>query len=318
MLVIVVVTIIATLWLSTKHQSITSFFKTNQIDIDRAELKLVKQRLLQYAVLQPEVYLTTGGVIKDSTKIPSPGYFPCPDLDDPSGPSGPSDGFTETTCTNPLVPASAFPDKTGLLPDLLTSPTVFGYVPGGIDNRNIHFAEQSKYFYFLDERFSYQNGEYTNNGLQRYAPLYPGRLVGNVDDATDNLDSFDPVLTLNGVPGYVVLIIDPGSDGLLDTDNEDGDRFFTSSAADMSDEPNADKIVGITYTEWLTLMVHRVCHERDRIEGIEYDGSDADAMDAIIDLDDAGATLGHWFNNYVDTTNVSNGANWREWGVLCP
>ena len=85
----------------------------------------------------------------------------------------------------------------------------------------------------------------------------------------------------------------------------------------MSDEPNADKIVGITYSEWLSLMAHRVCIERDRIEGINFDG-DASQEAEITDLEGIGATLGHWFNNYVDTTNISNGSNWREWGVLCP
>lgn len=312
MLFIVVVVTIATLWLSTKHERIISFFKTNQIDIDLAELYKVKNRLLQYAVLQPEIYLTdAGGALQESAVVPSPGYFPCPDLT--------GDGIAEGSCTNPLNLSAVNPDATGFLPDLSADLTALGYVPEKISTRQIYFGESRKFYYFLDERFSYNNGNYpndTNETLNRYAPLYPGSLIGDVASATASTDPFMPVLTLDGVTGYIALIIDPGADGQLDPVNRDGDRDFVSIFSNLSDEPNADKIVGIDYTEWLSLMVHRVCVERVRIQGINFDG-DSSQEAAITDLEDIGSATGHWFNDYNAATN-ENGGNWREWGVVCP
>ena len=311
MLVIVVVVIIASLWLSMKHERLISIFKSNQIDYDLEELKLVKKRLLQFAVLQPDIYITnTSGQAEGSDKVPAPGYLPCPDVDDDAG--GPADGIADGSCTNPLIWSS--PDTSGFLPDSLT----FGYVPELITSRNFYFSEKTRYFYFLDERFSYANPGYVNNNLKRYAPLNPVRLEGDPAAQTTNLEprSFDPVLTLNGVTGYVALIVDAGEDG-LDADNIDGDRHFITHLDDLRDDPNADKIIGISYIEWLSMVAHRVCAERKRLQGIDYDNDETDAVDAIADLDDIGVSLPHWYNDYDSSTNPGGG-NWRTWGSVCP
>ena len=310
LLFIVVVTIVASLWLSTKHERIISFFKTNQIDIDKAELKLVKERLLEYALLFPEIYMENASDdLQGTDKIPSPGYFPCPDTD--------GDGAPEGSCTNPLDPGAINPDKTGILPDLESIPTAFGYVPEGISTRNIYFAEKERYYYFLDERFSYQNGSYnTGGGPNRYAPLTQSQLDGEVGSAGSSEDPFEPALTLNGVTGYIALIIDSG-DGELDGDNRDGDRDFTSRTDDLSDDPATDKIVGIKFNEWYFLMARRICSERPRIQGLNYDEDETDPVDSLADLTDIGNTAQHWFNRYDDVDN-KNGGDWRLWGVICP
>lgn len=310
-LVIVVVVIIATLWLSMKQERLISLFKSDQIDYDLEDLKQVKQRLLQFAVLQPEVYITnTSGNVQGSAKVPAPGYLPCPDVDDGAG--GPADGIADGSCTNPLLWAS--PDTSGFLPDSLT----FGYVPELISSRHFYFAEKTRYFYFLDERFSYANPGYVNDNLKRFAPLNPIRLEGDPAAQTSNFEprSFDPVLTLNGVTGYVALLVDAGQDG-LDAANKDGDRHFITHLDDLREDPNADKIIGISYIEWLAMVAHRVCAERNRLQGIGYDLDETDPVDAIADLDDIGAPLRHWYNDYDSTTNPVGG-NWRTWGSVCP
>jgi len=312
MLFIVVVVIIASLWLSTKHQSLISIFKNEQIEQDLSELKLVKARLLEFAVLQPEIYMTdsSSGDMEGSDKIPPPGYFPCPDLNGDG-----SLNSTEANCGNPLISGVAgsgyVPDPTSAvgLGSCNGTEMCSGFVPANISTRNVFFAEAGRYFYFLDERFSAQNTNYNNvggTGPKRYAPLYPDNLVGDPASASNSLDPFDPILSLNGVGGYVALIIDAGDDG-LDAANKDGDANFVSGTPDITDSDTADQIIGITYNEWIALVAHRVCVERRRLQGIDPSG----------DYTDIDSTMQHWYNDYDATTNPGGG-NWRSWGAVCP
>jgi hypothetical protein len=304
MLMVVGVVIVASLWLSTKHQGLISLFKDEQIEQDLVELKKVKQRLLAFAVLQPEIYLTdTGGVMQDNTQVPAPGYFPCPDLDG----SGSLDA-TETSCGNPFISGTP---GTGFVPDPNSAvglgsctgggSVCSGFVPERISTRNLYFAPAGRYYYVLDERFTFQNPNYVNNGLLRYAPL---NMTGF--DPADADAQNDPVLSLNGEGGYIALIIDAGTDGLASVNN-DGDAHFVSQVDFMSDADTADKIVGIRYNEWAVLVAHRVCAERGRFLGTDGSG----------DYADVGENTRHWYNAYDETANPG-GANWRAWGVACP
>lgn len=302
-LVVVVVSIVTALWLSTKHQSFIGYFKSQSVDSDLEELNLVKERLLQFAVLQPEIFLTdSGGVASDEDKIPSPGYFPCPDED--------GDGTlstAETSCFNEFD--AAYPIVTGFVPDpdsasgLGTcngSSVCTGYVPKEISTRNFYFGEAGRYFYFLDERFVSQNPNYnTSSGEKRFAPLHP-------DVLNPDAGVLSPVLVLNGKPNYVVIIIDPGRDGLLDSENGDGDPDFAYNPSVLSvrESDNIDKVVGISYSEWLAWIARRVCAESGR-----YLGSDDD-YEAI-------STVKHWVKNY-DVTINPRGSNWEDWVSQCP
>ncbi|BCN94034.1 hypothetical protein THMIRHAM_18190 [Thiomicrorhabdus immobilis] len=324
LLVIVVISIIAALWLSTKHYSLISVFKTNDIQADSYELELVKKRLLEYAVLHPEIYTTDdSGSYQNSAQIPAPGYFPCPDLDGDGDVEG-----AESSCSNPFTPGGTIPDEdnTGFVP----SGGVLGFVPESISTHRVHFAEAGRYYYFLDERFSTQNpaADYINDALQKYAPMNPTQFVGDVSAATDNLDAFEPVLTLNGKTGYIALIIDAGDDGLDAANNVDAsdglvDRHFISRASDLSDDPNADKIVGITMQDLDNAINRRLCVERFRYEGLEYADEDGDGSpDEINPFSEIAVDLKHWYNDYVYTTlndpnNNAGGANWRSTDLKC-
>lgn len=308
LLTAVVLVVIASLWLSTQHEYLFSVFKNEQLEENMDELEAVKTKLLQFAVLQPEIYKTdTSGDMQDATQIPSPGYFPCPDLD--------GDGVllgTETSCGNPWISGTG---GTGYVPDPTSavglgtcngSSICVGFVPSAITTRNFYFGEAGKFYYVLDERFSNQNPNYVNNNLKRYAPLYPDNLVGDPATASNSLDPFEPILSLNGVGGYIALIIDPGTDG-LDSENNGADYIFSSSGTSLQNSEQTDRIVGITYNEWMSLVVHRVCVEQKRIEGKIVD---------YVDIDDP-LPIKHWYNDY-DLSSNPGGGSWRTWGEVCP
>ena len=307
-----VLLIIVSLWISTQNNYLISVFKDEQLQENMQELEAVKAKLLQFAVLQPEIYQTdTTGSMQDETQIPAPGYFPCPDLD--------GDGSlnnAESSCGNPFNPGldpsivSDDDTSTGYVPNpsrvegLGTcdgSSTCVGFVPSSISTRNFYFGEAGKFYYFLDERFSTQNPNYVNDNLKRFAPLTPTEF-----DPQDTDISNDPVLTLDGEAGYIAIIIDAGSDG-LDSSNKDGDYHFSSSGNSLQNADAIDKAVGITYNEWLSLMAHRVCAEKYRIEGL---------ISGFSDINDP-SSIRHWYNDY-DSSSNPGGGNWRTWGQVCP
>ncbi len=324
LLTLVVIISIALLWISTKHHSLISIFKTNDIQADSYELESVKERLLEYAVLQPEIYTTNdSNAYQNSAQIPAPGYFPCPDLDGDGDLEG-----VETSCSNPFTDTTIQQiDNTGFVPDA----GAIGYVPSFIGSHHIYFAEAGRYYYFLDERFSAQNSApgNVNDGLMRYAPMNPAQFVGAVSPVPASGEEFEPVLTLNGRRGYIALIIDPGADGSLDdANNVDAtsglvDRFFVSRASDLSDDPNADKIVGITLQDLDNAINRRLCVERFRYEGFQYADQNGDgAPDEVNPFTAIASDLKHWYNDYVytahnDPANNAGGADWRKTNLKC-
>ncbi|QKI88546.1 hypothetical protein [Thiomicrorhabdus xiamenensis] len=257
------------------------------------QLEHVKQRLLNFAVLHPEIYQTnSASQLQDAANIPSIGYFPCPDLD--------GDGFllgAETTCGNPYLPLSAYPDQTGFVPDPLNNSGAencngtgycMGFVPQKISSREFYFAPAQRFYYVLDERFSFQNPNYVNNGVMRFAPLNP-----QVFETGEM-----PRLNLNGVGGYVFLIIDAGSDG-LSAENANGDHYFVNQSNGLVYSETDDRVVGVTFSEWKRLMQIRSCRQLSRLNGVGPKYTEIDPL------------LPHWMNAYQPLTNAV-GADWRQ------
>lgn len=310
LLVIVVVSIIGLLWVSTQHQSIISMFKTKQIESDEYELNQVKNRLLEFAVLHSELYmkakdetLADGSLVdgvledelfKDSSDIPSPGYLPCPDFD--------GDGVSDTPCGNPYD--SGNPQTTGFVPapddsysgsaicdgDSVT-PCV-GYVPSRIENRKFYFARKKKFYYFFDERYSFNNTDYYNYAVppgyrDRFAPLSP--------------ETLDPEkveyqgLVLNDNPRYIAIIIDGGTDG-LNQENSNGDNIFESNINTIYNQDTADKVVGITYDEWIWYVGQKICTDSAGLQEVDENRP-------------------HWFNLHMSSNTL--GSDWRDWGKSC-
>ncbi len=161
------------------------------------QLNDVKQQLLKYAQLQPELYLSdlkaNTRTYKESEKIPGLGYLPCPDLD--------GDGSVleaETSCGHPR---NISDDTTGF---------VYGFLPVGFTTRNIFFGglAPKQFFYAVDERFVNGNNAYNNGSTGRYAPLNPVLSPSQAPDAGAPLpDGTPPWINLNGREGYVALIV---------------------------------------------------------------------------------------------------------------
>lgn len=272
-------------------------------DIDNS-LK-IKEQLLRYAIFQPELYESdptggTGYALKALDRIPAPGYFPCVDLD--------GDGevlAAETSCGNPTVTGD---DATGF---------VMGFLPTDFRTRNIFFGgvAPKQFYYVLDERFANGNNLYHNGSTGRFAPLNP---------------ALSPTgrLNLNGIEGYVALIIAPGQpmtmqDGTVQdrtqagdavtriadyldkrfdgaggeiNGNVDGDRYFFSQA--KSNLGINDTVIGISFQQWQTLMLNRVCSQQSTLEAIA-------------------STEAFWFNAYHVTDNPA-GSDWRAFMRNCP
>lgn len=158
------------------------------------KLHEIKERMLAYAVLTPEIYENTS-----NTSNPGPGYFPCPDI---TG-DGESDPGNQCTRINHLY--------------------VLGWVPQRIIDRNFYFlstnqpVESKRYWYAVDTRFMISGQRYRyGSSPGRYAPLninMPSLVNfkrGPICD--ENLDPLllasdcVPPLTLDG-KGDIVMII---------------------------------------------------------------------------------------------------------------
>ncbi|BBP46731.1 hypothetical protein THMIRHAS_21040 [Thiosulfatimonas sediminis] len=291
LLVSMVLVMLIALLASSYFKNLIAYFSSKQLSQQHHLMLQVKQRLLMFAVLHPEIYLTnSSSQLLAADEVPGAGYFPCPDLD--------GDGFllgAETTCGNQFLPSASNPLQTGFVPDPLTNSggancngmaACMGYVPQKIVSRQFYFAPAKRYFYVLDERFSFQNGYYFNDGQNRFSPLSPSIL-----------ESVAPRLQLNGVDGYVLLIIDAGNDG-LDASNADGDFKFVSPRRVLSRDENLDQIIGVTLEEWRVLMSIRACVTLKRFNN---------GLNVYPALANAQA---HWLNAYHPANNPAGGG-WR-------
>ncbi|WP_319558535.1 hypothetical protein [Thiomicrorhabdus sp.] len=257
-----------------------------QLELRMQSLLDAKKRLLAFAVLQPERYLTdTSGVFQSADEQPSPGYFPCVDLD--------ANGLltdSETRCGK-MFSGSA---DSGFAPDpdrisCSRSPCV-GFLPGRIVSRHYYFSETARFYYFVDERFVHSNPNYSNQQLYRFAPIAPSVM----DTAKGGRE---PVLVINGRSGYVALLIDPGTDG-LNEENRDGDSVFVQGS--QSESALQDLVVGIHWSELAKWLESRLCAEKEKyIAAMSLESGDGR----------------HWFREYDQVVNPL-GANGFEWS--CP
>ncbi len=193
-----------------------------QVKAELAELEDIKQRLLLYAVLHPEIYATDASVsyiYYEAYRVPGPGYFPCPDTD--------GNGVVESSCS---ASAGSF--------------FVEGYLAPIIKSRNFFFttSHQSQQYHFVVlEQMVHQNPNYTNtiNGtnLNRFAPL-------NSSFASANL------LSLNGRANYAVLIFPKNS--------EPFSNGINGAYVQPRNPEVSDLIVGITLPEWRNTVRLRV------------------------------------------------------------
>lgn len=253
-----------------------NFFYLHQ-DAVQQKLLAIKNKLLDTALVSPETYLLTDGDPATSSAIPGPGYFPCPDTDGDGQLTG-----AETSCGNTV---------TGF---------VEGELPREIASRNLYYNPvwdgTFTVHYVVDERFVINNKCYITrffpiNSEMKVAGTFPTPVgTSNCTGIAQGNPAPAPSLSLNGRSGYVMLLIYPGEDGALATENLDGDSNFQSG------QGGDDVVVGITFSEWAERMRHRVCRERGHWRQID-------------------AKIRHWYNEYNSDTSSPNynpvGQDWR-------
>ena len=222
------------------------------------QMQQVKEALLSSSLFVPEAYLTNSAkAILPPSKVRGVGYFPCPA--DASG------QWNGQPCGNPrkgYVSRSNPGDaKTGI--------TALGYVPLSVKNRNFYYSRMlrvERLRYVVDERFVSNNGCYDTIDTNNYPyPVNSTLTLSNPPAPTacgggDALPLQDgalpaPFLSIDNRTGYVALLIDPGPDGVLAPENQDGDDHFTRQG-------NDDLIVGIHFKAWSDLVASRWTNEK--------------------------------------------------------
>lgn len=264
------------------------------------KLQLLKQQLLNYAVLFPENYSasssSTNGPMLDFSQIGGPGYFPCPSNDLTTG-------FMRSDC-------AAEVDKSGV---------VQGFLLRKIVTRHLYFHSDlhdlddfNEVVWIVDARLVMSNPDYHPESSLRFAPLnsnLPGPYLTLNDDGQDyvallilpNEAQNDQALkrpALNpafDLTGYLdARFADASLTQALDN-NIDGNRHFYSQGFSQG-QPNFgvnDLVVGIRLAEWQQAIEQRVCTQKTRLL----------ASDPLVPF---------WFNAYDPATNPV-GTDWRTW-----
>lgn len=279
----------AAVWFGTAS-SIRS--ESMQISIENENINAlyrVKDKMLTYALLQPEIFRTSSSSTTPLAQedIPGPGYFPCPDTD--------NDGVSNSPCAG-----SGVTFVTGLVPRSISS-RVFSFIDQPL--------ESGKFWYAVDSHFLTQNQDYFyNSAYKRFVPLNtqsPATASLTLDGATDIvmvlIYSGGPLSGQSQTDATLAKISD-----YLEQDNADGDANFISHYDDPAPVGNNPKfndyVIAITRSEWNAAMLSRI--------SMDADGNNV--PDLCVDPA-AALPISHWFNgcsyvgaapSYVDTSIV--------------
>ena len=123
----------AAVWFGTISSVRTESMKIAIENENVNALYRVKDKMLTYAMFQPEIFRTSSSNTTPLSQeaIPGPGYFPCPDTT--------GDGVSDSPCAGSGVPF------------------VTGVVPISISSRLFSFIDQplesAKFWYAVDSRF---------------------------------------------------------------------------------------------------------------------------------------------------------------------
>lgn len=273
------------------------------------ELKRIKERMLTFAVMQPEIYYS-----ETSGTIPGIGYFPCPDTD--------GDGMSNS---GPTYPCGNNKDKDEYF--------VTGMVPVKADENRFTFIDKplnsNRYWYSVDSRFAPNNKIIASH---RYLPLNAGSPT-NANLTLDGRTDIVMVLIYAGDPlsgqSHASANID-NIENFLDQGNSDDDEnFFTK---DGGPDVFNDFVISITREEWRAAVLSRA-------------SKDLYPEDEIPDLcTEISSNVAHWFNrclfnstpifrgndnetetdidktcdfDFFSADENTNGQNWREF-FNCP
>ena len=286
----------AAVWFGTagtiRSESMSIVMQNKHVD----DLMHIKQKMLQYAVLNPELFA-------NSASVPGPGYFPCPD----TNANGDSD--TGLNC----IPNGGL-YSIGMVPNRINS-RFFNI----LNNKDDH----SKYWFAVDSRFLVSNPDYTS-ATQRFGPLNIDlpQLINTADnkslcDETPLPATCLPALTVDGRDEIVMVLFYTG-EALAGQDRgafTGGDTTFTR-AVDYIESPALvvgatgvfnsvgasptvfnDYVLTITLREWRAAVLSRVAQDRFPEDNVPDLCVDVDSNNSVA-LDRA------WFNDCEFNSNI--------------
>ena len=291
----------AGVWFGTvtnmRTEDMRSGMQSGHID----ELQKIKNRMLTYAVMQPEIFNDT----VSPQDIPGLGYFPCPDTN--------GDGNTNNPCGGVGVNV------------------VIGMVPESISSRMFNFIEKQseshQYWYAVDARFLVQNTLYAYDAEFRRFPLNANLpALANL-----TLDGRNDIVMVLFYSGQEMINQNQSNIGMvgdfLEFENADGDVDF------ISVDPNPgnlndfnDSAIAITREEWRTAMLSRASSDAFNNNDLRNGIVPPSGPDQIPDLcETVPQNAQHWFNEctYIGgippfpCTNIGTGPenlvgqNWR-------
>lgn len=289
------------------------------------ELKRIKQRMLTFAVMGPEIYYSETSGTPNYDEIPGPGYFPCPDTD--------GDGLPNNGPNYPCGSGQDF--VTGMVPlKAIDNDSPANILPFSFIDKPVN---ANRYWFSVDSRFV------TDNCIasHRYLPL--------------NADSPSSAnLTLDGRSDIVMVLFyagDPLSgqnqssltvSNFLELENADGNAIFVTKSGNP--ENFNDFVISITREEWRAAVLSRV--SKDVLSDDDNDGFPetvgSNDIPDLCEYDWIRNEPAHWFNRCLfnstpcfvgnetetDTNRTCNidfssidenhiGQNWREF-FNCP
>lgn len=288
------------IWFGTLGQVRSNSMKIESEDRHLIELQAIKERMLAYAVLQPEIYA-------DADVVPGIGYFPCPDTD--------GDGLSNRPCGYSAAINQLF---------------VVGRVPTQEPNRFFAFIDSGidpeLYWFAVDARLVDDHAYYAFDNADRF-PLVNADMPSEVKDQSNN---DVPPLTVDGKDDIVMVLFYAGTalagqarptndiDDYLEQPAESpGDTLNFQSVGASPDVFN-DYVITITRQEWNAAVLARASQDNAPQDGVP---------DLCVNESDASA---HWFNAcaYAHPTNrpiyncagtaLDNlaGQDWR--ALICP
>lgn len=300
LMILMMLTVGAAVWFGTYGEIRTNSMKIESDDRNLLELQSIKNRMLAYAVLHPEIYA-------DESIIPGVGYFPCPDTD--------GDGVSNTPC--------GFTSGVNQL-------FVLGRVPEEIPNHFFSFidseVDSSLYWMAVDARLVNDHGFYQFTTAKRLAPVNT-----NLDAQVKDQGNHDvPPFLVDGKDDIVMALFYAGpalsgqsrssnnvSDYLEQPTVTNGYNIDFQSVGANNDVFN-DYVITITRAEWEAAILSRISQDL-----VPQDGT-PDLCNLVTDGTE------NWFNECSYTNPVSRpvftcdgtaydnlaGQNWRS--IVCP
>ncbi|MBO1926255.1 hypothetical protein J3998_01590 [Thiomicrorhabdus sp. 6S2-11] len=300
LLVSLMLVIGAAAWFTNIGKQQASSMKVESEDRNLLQLQKIKQKMLAYSILTPEIYA-------DQSPIPGLGYFPCPDKD--------GDGNVDEPCGYESAVNQTF---------------VYGRVPREITGHFFSFIDadidQDRFWYAVDARLVSSHGLYQFAGNQRFSNVNPDM----ENEVKDNSNHDVPPLLLDGKTEIVMVLFYAGNalsgqnrpsnqvDDYLEQPTEIIGQNIDFTSAGSSGTSFNDYVLSITRSEWEAAILSRASQDNNPPDAVP---------DLCVSLND---NAQHWFNECAytntatrpiyqcDETSFDNltGQNWRS--LICP